>query len=184
MDLTAELARHASKSYATRPLADIRYLVLHHTGAGAEIGARAIADEHVRVNDWPGIGYHFVVDHSGTIAMTQDLTTVSHHARQFNPAAVGIALTGELSGSLPTSEQMAALTELLAMLLSDLGLGIWSVRGHREMVATPCPGDTFLTVWKPRLIRQVALRLDPSAAPAAATDAPTAAWPGAETPNW
>lgn len=167
VDLTSRLARHPTKSYPARPLSDIRYLVIHHTGADPEVGAEAIAEEHVHVNDWPGIGYHFVIGADGIVARTQDLTTVSHHARQFNPVAVGIAVTGELSAGLPTTEQMASLGELLAMLLSDLGLGVWSIRGHREMVGTPCPGDTFLAVWKPRLLRQVAAWLDPGAITAA-----------------
>ena len=167
VDLVDVLPRHPATAYPVRPLTDVRYLVVHHTGAPREVDARAIAAEHVGTNGWPGIGYHYLVDAEGTVFRTQDLTTVSYHARQFNPVAVGIAVTGELSAGLPTTEQMASLGELLAMLLSDLGLGVWSIRGHREMVGTPCPGDTFLAVWKPRLLRQVAAWLDPGAITAA-----------------
>jgi hypothetical protein len=163
VDLTAALARHATKTYPLRALEDIRYLVVHHTGASGEATVQAIAEEHVRVNDWPGIGYHFVIDTDGTAYRTQDLTVVSHHARQFNPASVGIALVGDLSTALPTAEQIESTAGLLAALLRELGLPATSVRGHREMVATPCPGETFLAVWKPRLMALAA-----GAAPGAA----------------
>lgn len=166
LDMIAALPRHPRRTYPERPLESIRYLVLHHTGASRDVDAGAIAEEHVVVNDWPGIGYHFVIDPSGAICQTQDLCTASYHARQFNPAAVGIALIGDLSAALPSAEQLSAAVELCARLLLDLGLPISSVRGHREMVPTPCPGDTFLSVWKPRLLRGVADRLAGRPAPA------------------
>jgi len=172
LDVSLQLVRHPSRTYPKRPLGDIRYIVLHHTAASRDVGASQIAEEHVRVNDWPGIGYHFVIDPAGTILRCQDLTTVSHHARQFNPVAVGVALMGDLSATLPTIEQMDAAADLTASLLADLGLPPCNVRGHREMVDTPCPGDTFLAVWKPRLMREVAARLEPSPPARAALDPP------------
>jgi hypothetical protein len=48
---------------------------------------------------------------------------------------------------------------LLAKLLYDLGLPMDAVRGHREMVPTPCPGETFLPVWKPRIVDATNRRL-------------------------
>ncbi|MFN2114896.1 MAG: N-acetylmuramoyl-L-alanine amidase [Anaerolineae bacterium] len=156
VDLADSLPRHGSRTYPQRTLSDIRYLVLHHSGASGAVGPRAIAEEHVTANDWPGIGYHFVVDTAGTIYRTQDMTVVSHHARQFNPVAVGVALLGDLSSDVPTAEQLAAASQLLASLLADLGLPLDAVRGHREIVRTPCPGETFQSVWRPRLMQAIA----------------------------
>jgi hypothetical protein len=159
VDLTRQLKRDPMQHYTTRPLSDIRYLVIHHTSAGANVGPEAIAAEHVEVNGWPGVGYHYVVDLAGVIYRTQDLTVVSYHARQFNPVAVGIALVGDLSSNQPTAAQLTATADLLATLLFDLGLPTQSVRGHREMVPTDCPGESFLRVWKPRLLQAVDERL-------------------------
>jgi hypothetical protein len=161
-DIAARLPRHPHLTYATRPLADIRYLVIHHTGAAPDVGAVAIATEHVETNGWPGIGYHYVVGADGAIQRTQDLTVVSYHARQFNPAAVGIALAGDFGQALPPARQLEATAELLAGLLADLGLPPEAVRGHREMVPTACPGELFLGTWKPALMRAVAERLAPA----------------------
>ncbi len=159
-DISRSLRRDPSQHYAARPLCDIRYLVIHHTGASAAFGPEAIARAHVEDNGWPGIGYHFVVDPAGTIYHTQDLTVVSYHARQFNPASVGIAVMGDLTSAQPTPAQLEATADLIASLLFDLGLPLDAVRGHREMVPTPCPGDAFLRVWRPRLMAAVQERID------------------------
>jgi hypothetical protein len=161
VDLVAQLPRHPTRSYPTRPLADIRYIVLHHTGASRDVGVRAIAAEHVHVNGWPGIAYHYLVGADGTLWRTADITTVTYHARQFNAASVAVALVGDLATSLPGGAQLERTADLVARLLVDLGLPVENVRGHREMVVTPCPGETFLGVWKPRLRRAIEARLSP-----------------------
>ncbi len=160
VDVSRSLRRDPAQHYNLRPLCDIRYLVLHHTGASAAFGPEAIATAHVEENGWPGIGYHFVIDLAGTIYRTQDLTVVSYHARQFNPASVGIALMGDLTSAQPTPGQLEATADLIAGLLFDLGLPLDAVRGHREMVPTPCPGDPFLRVWRPRLMTAIQERID------------------------
>lgn len=148
----------APQAYARRPLADIRYLVIHHTGTSAEVGPEAIAREHVEGLGWPGIGYHFVVGADGTVWRTQDPTTVSHHARQFNAVSVGIALAGDLLDAVPPAAQLDAAAAVTAWLLDQLGLPVSSVRGHRELVETRCPGEPFFTVWRPRLLEAVKAR--------------------------
>lgn len=160
VDLRRNLRRDPSQHYSTRPLCDIRYLVIHHTGAPATVGPHQIASAHVEENRWPGIGYHYVVDLNGTVYHTQDLTVVSYHARQFNPASVGIALMGDLTAAQPTPPQLEATARLIAGLLFDLGLPLDAVRGHREMVPTPCPGDAFLRVWRPRLMAAIQEQID------------------------
>lgn len=159
VDVVSGLAVHPTRRYAARPLSAIRYVVIHHTGASGEVGVRAIAGEHVHANGWPGIAYHYVVDVDGTIYRTQDLTTVSYHSRQFNPVSVAVALVGDLGTALPPAAQIEGTAALAARLLVDLGLRVEHVRGHREMVSTPCPGETFLGVWKPRLVHAIEAHL-------------------------
>lgn len=164
VDLTGKLVRHPQSTYPTRPLADIRYLVIHHTGAGPDIGPAQIAEEHVSGNGWPGIGYHVVVAPDGAVYRTQDLTVVSHHARQFNPVAVGIALMGNLAQAEPPPAQLLATADVVAGLLADLGLPLDALRGHGEMVPTDCPGERFLGGWKLALERATLARLAQPAA--------------------
>lgn len=187
VDLVGQLPTAPGAAYATRTLADIRYLVVHHTGAPIEVGPRQIAQEHVHALGWPGIGYHYVIGADGTAWRTQDLTAVSHHARQFNPVAVGIALAGDLAHGAPPDVQLEGAARLIADLANRLGLPPEAIRGHGEMVATPCPGDAFLSDWKPRLLaaverarRGVAASPEPGApAPGAAAEAPPSPDPAA-----
>ncbi|MFQ5460409.1 MAG: N-acetylmuramoyl-L-alanine amidase, partial [Anaerolineae bacterium] len=163
--------------YPRRPLAAVRYLVIHHTGAGPAVGAADVAAEHVEVNGWPGIGYHYVIDRSGAVAKTQDLVVEAYHARQFNRAAVGIALAGDFASDVPAPAQLDAAATLLANLLRDLGLPTEALRGHRELVPTHCPGETFSALWKPRLLRLVEARL--ASPPVPPQGAPRASPPAA-----
>jgi hypothetical protein len=158
-DLTGSLPRHPHLGYSERPIAQIRHLVVHHTGTDPRMGPHDVAAEHVDVNKWPGIGYHFFIGVDGRIARTQPLSVEAYHARQFNPAAVGIALAGDYTSQVPPAAQLEAAAFVLAELLRDLGLSTAAIRGHREMVPTPCPGETFLTLWKPRLVRLAEARL-------------------------
>ena len=167
LDLRAELPTHVTLRYPLRPLAQIRYLILHHSGASARFDARQIAAEHVGVNGWPGMGYHFVIGPDGLIEQCQDLGVSSHHVAQFNPVAVGIALLGDLRLGAPTGRQMDAAADLLSCLCQQLGLPRQAIRGHGEMVSTDCPGPAFLAEWRSRLFQMVGDRLrDPAVGPA------------------
>jgi hypothetical protein len=189
VDLVGRLPHNPAQAYPTRPLSDIRYLVIHHTGAPVELGPHPIAREHIEQNGWPAIGYHFVIDADGRRYRTQDLTVVSFHAAQFNPAAVGIALTGDWSLAEPPLVQLVATATLLAELCADLGLPLAAIRGHREMVPTGCPGEPFLSRWKPRLIALAAERLATAltrpvtAAPAEVEDEPALPQPVSAPPD-
>lgn len=168
VDLTAALPSHPTERYPRRPLAQLRTLVLHHSGADPRIDAQAIAREHVSVNGWPGIGYHYCIDPDGLIVQGQDLTVSSFHVAQFNPVAVGVALLGDLRAQPPPAPQLAACAALLAWLCADLGLPSQAVRGHGELVATDCPGGTFAATWRAELLAELRrmLRTSASANPA------------------
>lgn len=150
VDVIHEMAYHAEMRYETRPLSNIRYLVIHHTRTSPDVPPHELARQHVERIGWPGIGYHFVVAADGTVYQTNDLRTVSFHARQFNPMAVGIALAGEFSSQGPPAVQVDSVARLCVYLLRELDLPVESVRGHRDLVYTTCPGDQWVVgeVWR------------------------------------
>ncbi|MFN8421910.1 MAG: peptidoglycan recognition family protein [Anaerolineae bacterium] len=152
----AAAAIDGSAAYPRRVLGDIRYIVVHHTGAEPWVGPEAIARAHRDRLGWPGIGYHFVVDADGGVHQTQDLTVVSHHARQFNAVAVGVALCGTFDDAPPPAGQLDRAAALIAHLVDRLGLPLEAVRGHGELVATNCPGATYQTAWRQPLREAVA----------------------------
>ncbi|MFN8471343.1 MAG: N-acetylmuramoyl-L-alanine amidase [Anaerolineae bacterium] len=151
------LPRHATLRYASRPLDYIRQLVIHHTGAPESVGAEQIAGYHVTSLGWPAIGYHFIIDQKGSVAQTNALATISHHARQYNGSGVGIALVGNFEHSAPPTEQIDGAAVLCAWLLRELSLPIESIKGHQELVGVTCPGDQWLegARWKFALMDRV-----------------------------
>lgn len=135
------LKKHATKTYSTRSLSAVKYIVVHHslTTSGT---AEAFANYHVDTNDWPGIGYHFVIEKDGDIDWCHDLEVKSYHVGNSNGKAVGVCLVGDFRKELPTPLQMNSLYKLLDALMIDLNVPVSNVTGHSEMPGydwKPCP---------------------------------------------
>ncbi len=156
-DLTDALPRHETKEYDTRPIEDIRYLVIHHSAVPASVGAANIAAYHIRRHQWPGIGYHFVVAADGTLFQTNALETESYHAARANPYSIGICFLGDFTNAPPPATQIRAGAHLVAWLLGELNLSIDSIKGHQDLMGTACPGKQWLTgqKWKQILYSEV-----------------------------
>lgn len=137
VDLVDKLTTHPSKSYQKRSLSWIEQIIIHHT-AGSQ-GPRDIARYHVETNDWPGIGYHFVIDAYGTIYQTNELDTLSYHCAGQNTRSIGVALIGNFELAEPTPMQYTAAHQLVSKLYAEFP-GIYGVFPHKNYSATACPG--------------------------------------------
>jgi len=160
-DIVEQLPRSADpgNQYARRSLAQIRFLVLHHTGSDdPAITPQELAELHVKdpKHQWPGIGFHYFISADGTIYQTNRLETVCYHVVNNNPTSVGIVLSGRFSDAMPTAAQIESAAGLVAWLLQELRLPPESVVGHREFAdqQTDCPGSTW-PAWKEILLDKV-----------------------------
>ncbi len=142
-NIVTQLPQNPGQKYSRRSLSEINTIVVHHTGVPAEISAERIADFSVKKNNWPGIGFHYLINADGTIQQTNDLTTVSYHAGEQNQSSVGIAFAGNFNDAVPTPPQIAQGGHLIAWLLGTLQLPLSAVRGHKELASTPCPGEQW-----------------------------------------
>lgn len=163
-DVVDRLPKHATLKYDTRPLSQITHLTIHHSAAPANIPPERIAAYHVS-KDWPGIGYHFLVEPDGTIYQTNRLETVSYHVYKQNAYTVGICTEGNFMGGLiPTPKQIDTVGHLVAWLTQKLNLPLERALGHKEFPenATACPGDNWLAGkrWKDLMVAQARARLD------------------------
>lgn len=133
------LPRSTVEEYPKRNLSQIERIVVHHaavTGQTVEDYARY----HVSTNGWPGIGYHFVIEKDGYITQGNPLENISYHVkRNYNTPSIGICLSGNFEIEHPTTEQMNALTWLIAHLREELPQDI-EVYGHKDFRNTSCPG--------------------------------------------
>ncbi|WP_406193707.1 peptidoglycan recognition protein family protein [Kitasatospora sp. NBC_01560] len=134
---------------------------------------RAIYEYHAITNDWGDIGYHFLIDEAGRIyegRWSGDDGIPAHdasgnvvtafHTAGFNSGNLGIALLGTLSNQAPTAPARRALTGLLSVLarthqldpqahttfvnpVNGVTKPVDMISGHRDWLATDCPGGTI-----------------------------------------
>jgi hypothetical protein len=141
-DLRSELAWHESHRWVARPLSDITQIVVHHTAitpptyTSIRNHIHALNSGHIRANEWPRIGYHYVIGQKGVVWHCNDLTHITYHSgnARVNASSVGVCLLGDYSSGLPPTEQLLALRELVAQ------IGKPAV-GHKNIVPTQCPGS-------------------------------------------
>lgn len=157
-DLIDELPKHSTKKYNTRNLREIQHLVIHHSAVPPSVGPERIAAYHIERQDWPGIGYHFLVAEDGTIYQGNALQTVSYHAVKANPGGVGICFLGNFTKTVPPPAQLQAGAHLVAWLMQALGIALDNVKGHKEFMDTACPGAQWLEgeKWKEMLQTEIA----------------------------
>lgn len=172
-DMIARLPVHATKRYKTRRLQDIRAVIVHHSAVPPSVGPQRIAEYHVTKQGWPGIGYHFLVGADGTIYQGEAVDTLSYHAVQANPYGVGVCFLGNFTNDIPPAPQLEAGAQLIAWLMQELNIPLDNVKGHREVVATACPGNQWMsgkkwkTVLRQQIVRvqQAAVEPPPAAVP-------------------
>jgi N-acetyl-anhydromuramyl-L-alanine amidase AmpD len=171
-DIVDKLPKHASEEYDTRTRADIETIVIHHSATPPSVLPTTIASYHINKMDWPGIGYHFIVKADGRLFQTNRLETISYHAAKVNPRGVGVCFLGNFTSEVPTPAQLQAGASLVAWLMHELDIALDDVKGHREFMATACPGNQWLADknWKEMLRKEIAGAQKASLKPAPANE--------------
>ena len=131
--------------YERRPLSGVRWLAIHHSAVGVDSTSRSIADYHVNVQGWEGIGYHYVVHWDGTIDYVGDIETSRANVALINDRVIGICIPGNWEERWPPTSALTATRALVAWLLTLVPQA--QVVGHREIAqdgwATTCPGPLW-----------------------------------------
>lgn len=127
------------------PRQGTRRIVLHHSASGANTTWRDIHQWHVN-QGWAGIGYHYVIHADGSVCRGRPEKMKGAHAYQddaheANSDGIGICLAGNFEADTPTEEQLASTVDLIRDIRTRHP-GI-SVIGHRDVMATACPGRFF-----------------------------------------
>ena len=115
-------------------------IVIHHT-ASSDVSSQTIHTWHLNWG-WIGIGYHFVIRADGTIETGRPMDALGTHARSANERTIGIALTGNFDNGHPTTRQVDSLVWLIKNHIYPV-YGTLPITGHKEHVATACPGENF-----------------------------------------
>lgn len=175
-DIVDQLEKHPTLPPYPARTKPISLIVIHHTDTPKTFTPQQIAHYHVfgeRKNSqgqvikeqWPGIGYHYLVAADGTIFQCQrDGTKSNHVGGEPNNYGVAVSFIGrfmktDLQGKpappedqLPTAPQLRSAAQLVAWLMQKYNVPLEKVMGHRDVWvgATACPGDQWLTgaKWK------------------------------------
>lgn len=122
-DVRNSLTRHRTKRFPVVGINRKEDIAIHHSLTRMELAgsnAEGYARYHVNSLDWPGIGYHFVIEKDGTIKWCNNLDLRSYHVGNFNNQSVGICLSGDFRHDEPTNGQKSSLIELVEALKQDL----------------------------------------------------------------
>ena len=124
-----------SLSYGNKP----NKLVLHHAEA-SKCTVQDIHSWHLN-NGWSGIGYHYFIRKDGSIYKGRPDGAIGAHCQGSNTNTLGICFEGNyMKETMPTAEYNAGI-DLIKYLIGKYGnLPIY---GHKELLATECPGANF-----------------------------------------
>ena len=159
----AEWARGAPVFAGMDRMLPPKYITIHHDGMTPYWGLtdlesrmrlELIRNGH-RGKGWSDIGYHYIVDRSGTVWQGRDVTRwQGAHVKNRNENNVGVMCLGNFVEQKPSEAQIEALNRTVAQLRGYYRIPAASVYTHREWsgAQTACPGDNLQV--KVRLLRK------------------------------
>lgn len=126
-------------------------LTIHHTETpnadplSPAARMRQMQNYHIDVRGWCDLGYHFVVGKDGQVYAGRAEDVRGAHAANNNQDNVGIAFVGTYHGGQPSAVMQSAAARLMAALAEewDIALSRSTVKSHRELGSTDCPGDAL-----------------------------------------
>ncbi len=129
-------------------------ITVHHEGSAkpnndttpAQVAAtlRLIQSQHRKRMGAGDIGYHFIIDRTGTIWQGRDWAFQGAHTSGANSNNIGVMLLGNFEIQQPTAQQVAALKMLTASLVRKYRLNPQKdIYGHNDFCNTKCPGKNL-----------------------------------------
>lgn len=113
--------------------------------AGTEAKVAEIRRWHKQDRGWRDIGYHFIVDRDGSVALGRPIEQTGSHVKGRNAGTIGVCLIGGHGSSAydDFSENFTqAQDKAVRGLIADLRerFGDVPVSGHNDYAAKACPG--------------------------------------------
>ena len=119
---------------------EIEGIVLHNSGVTVLQSVETIHNYH-KNKGWAGIGYHYYVRKDGSIYRGRPESMAGAHCPGVNSNSIGICAEGNFNEENMTESQKQAIIDLIKDIKSRHNIK-W-IKGHREILATSCPGTNF-----------------------------------------
>jgi N-acetyl-anhydromuramyl-L-alanine amidase AmpD len=135
------------RSWYHRNITDVKAITIHHdaipfNNQDDETRLKRIMDTHTG-KGWPGASYHFWIGRTGTIYQLNYVERKTWHD-SVNTDSIGVCVTGYHHpnyNNTPSPKQLESLYWLINFLHDKYGN--LTVRGHRDVSSTACPGDNL-----------------------------------------
>ena len=114
-------------------------IILHHAEA-SKCTVEDIHSWHLN-NGWAGIGYHYFIRKDGSVYKGRPDGAIGSHCQGSNTGSLGICFEGNyMKETMPTAQHNAGI-DLIKYLRGKYGN--LTIYGHKELLATECPGSKF-----------------------------------------
>nr|XP_047911312.1 N-acetylmuramoyl-L-alanine amidase isoform X1 [Anser cygnoides] len=115
------------------------------TFAACTHAMRSMQRFHQDTRGWDDIGYSFVVGSDGYLYQGRGWHWVGAHTRGHNTRGYGVGYVGNFSATLPDPDAIALVRDGLLPCAVRAGRlrHDYTLRGHRQVVNTSCPGDSL-----------------------------------------
>ncbi|KAL8581145.1 hypothetical protein ACOMHN_033593 [Nucella lapillus] len=145
----SEWKARSPKKVAEKMKQAAKHVLVHHS-AGPFAADRASCIQqvqsfqkmHMDDNKWDDIGYSFVVGEDGNAYEGRGWNRVGAHTTGYNAVGIGICVIGNYNIREPNAAALGAVRQLI-----DYGVrqghisSDYTLRGHRDVGATECPGE-------------------------------------------
>ncbi|MEE6512028.1 hypothetical protein FKM82_018929 [Ascaphus truei] len=129
----------------------VPFVIIHHT-AGTSCTTKSacitqvkgIQNYHMNSQKWCDIGYSFLVGEDGNVYEGRGWKTHGAHAPNYNARSIGISFIGTFTSRNPSTAAQNAAKNLIRCGVSKGYIkSNYILKGHRDVTATSCPGNTF-----------------------------------------
>ncbi|CAL1536977.1 unnamed protein product [Lymnaea stagnalis] len=145
----AEWGARAPKSVTYLSKQPVQYAFIHHSAehecfdrSSCVAEVKLYQNMHMDDRGWDDIGYSFVIGGDGSVYEGRGWDQLGAHTLGYNDVGLGFCLAGNFMEHLPPTVQMDSAK---AMIECGVSLGKissnYTLRGHRDMKTTLCPGD-------------------------------------------
>jgi hypothetical protein len=104
---------------------------------------RGIQDEHMDINGWADIAYHFAIDNAGVIYEGRDIGSRGASVAGHNTGTIGVVVMGNFEQERPLDFQLTALQSLLNWLAREYTLSHLAAHGEFNPESV-CPGQHMI----------------------------------------
>ncbi|MBZ0286520.1 MAG: peptidoglycan recognition protein family protein [Anaerolineae bacterium] len=117
-------------------------VAIHHSAAmlASDETARGIQDEHMDLNGWADIAYHFAIDNTGVIYEGREIGSRGASVAGHNTGTIGVVVMGNFEQEHPLEIQLSTLQSLVNWLAQEYTLSHLAAHGEFNPESV-CPGQ-------------------------------------------